>query len=113
MNNETKSKGMGAMPHAGGVAFRMRVDPYAREVTNSVGNAMVHGGGGAGYAAASTAARLGKRVAMAERGKLGGTCRDFFQHCPILHSNPSGGALPSRSLQHYAGACSRCAWVES
>ena len=35
---------------------------------------LVVGGGGAGYAAASTAARLGKRVAMAERWKLGGTC---------------------------------------
>lgn len=35
---------------------------------------LVIGGGGAGYAAASTAARLGKRVAMAERWKLGGTC---------------------------------------
>ena len=29
---------------------------------------LVIGGGGAGYTAASTAARLGKRVAMAERG---------------------------------------------
>ncbi len=35
---------------------------------------LVIGGGGAGYAAASTAARLGKRVAMAEGWKLGGTC---------------------------------------
>ena len=35
---------------------------------------LVIGGGGAGYAAASTAARLGKSVAMAERWKLGGTC---------------------------------------
>src|SRR5438874_4069945 len=35
---------------------------------------LVIGGGGAGYAAASTAARLGRRVAMAERWKLGGTC---------------------------------------
>ncbi|MCC6175666.1 MAG: NAD(P)/FAD-dependent oxidoreductase [Chloroflexi bacterium] len=35
---------------------------------------LVIGGGGAGYAAASTAARLGKQVAMAERWKLGGTC---------------------------------------
>ena len=56
---------------------------------------LVIGGGGAGYAVASTAARLGKRVSMAEHGKLGRTCRDFFQRCPILHSNPSGGALPS------------------
>ena len=39
---------------------------------------LVIGGGGAGYAAASTAARLGKRVAMAARGKLGETCRNFF-----------------------------------
>ena len=99
MNDETKIKGMGAIPHAGGVAFRVwaphaqrvsvigsfndwdgdkhpmqaeengywyadvaeahvgdqykfllttaqgefkRIDPYAREVTNSVGNAIVH-----------------------------------------------------------------------
>lgn len=35
---------------------------------------MVIGGGGAGYAAASTAARLGRRVALVERAELGGTC---------------------------------------
>jgi dihydrolipoamide dehydrogenase len=35
---------------------------------------VVIGGGGAGYAAASTAARLGRRVAMVERAQLGGTC---------------------------------------
>src|SRR5262249_9213888 len=35
---------------------------------------MVIGGGGAGYSAASTAARPGKRVARAERADLGGTC---------------------------------------
>lgn len=35
---------------------------------------IVIGGGGSGYAAASTAARLGARVAMVEGGKLGGTC---------------------------------------
>ncbi|HLH24468.1 MAG TPA: FAD-dependent oxidoreductase [Chloroflexota bacterium] len=35
---------------------------------------VVIGGGGAGYAAASTAARLGRRVAMIERAELGGTC---------------------------------------
>jgi pyruvate/2-oxoglutarate dehydrogenase complex dihydrolipoamide dehydrogenase (E3) component len=46
---------------------------------------LVIGGGGAGYTAASTAARLGKRVAMAERGKLGGTC---------LHV----GCVPSKAL---------------
>ena len=46
---------------------------------------LVIGGGGAGYTAASMAARLGKRVAMAERGKLGGTC---------LHV----GCVPSKAL---------------
>jgi pyruvate/2-oxoglutarate dehydrogenase complex dihydrolipoamide dehydrogenase (E3) component len=46
---------------------------------------LVIGGGGAGYTAASTAARLDKRVAMAERGKLGGTC---------LHV----GCVPSKAL---------------
>ena len=35
---------------------------------------LVIGGGGAGYAAAREAANLGKRVAMVERAKLGGTC---------------------------------------
>ncbi len=35
---------------------------------------MVIGGGGAGYAAASTAAKHGARVAMIEDWKLGGTC---------------------------------------
>lgn len=35
---------------------------------------IVIGGGGAGYAAASTAAKLGRSVAMVERWKLGGTC---------------------------------------
>ncbi|MHB8618485.1 MAG: dihydrolipoyl dehydrogenase family protein [Chloroflexota bacterium] len=35
---------------------------------------IVIGGGGAGYAAASTAARHGARVAMVEDWKLGGTC---------------------------------------
>ncbi len=35
---------------------------------------IVIGGGGSGYAAASTAARLGVRVAMVEGSKLGGTC---------------------------------------
>ena len=44
---------------------------------------------GAGYTAASTAARLGKRVAMAERGKLGGTC---------LHV----GCVPSKALMRAA-----------
>ena len=42
-------------------------------------------GVGPGYAAATTAARMGKRVAMAERGKLGGTC---------LHV----GCVPSKAL---------------
>ena len=46
---------------------------------------LVIGGGGAGYTAASTAARLGKRVALAERSKLGGTC---------LHV----GCVPSKAL---------------
>ena len=50
---------------------------------------LVIGGGGAGYAAASTAARLGKRVALAERGKLGGTC---------LHV----GCVPSKALMRAA-----------
>ena len=34
----------------------------------------VIGGGGSGYAAASTAAKHGQRVAMVEDWKLGGTC---------------------------------------
>ncbi len=35
---------------------------------------LVIGGGGTGYSAASTAAKLGARVGMVERDKLGGTC---------------------------------------
>ncbi|MCC7103618.1 MAG: FAD-dependent oxidoreductase [Chloroflexi bacterium] len=35
---------------------------------------VVIGGGGADYAVASNAARLGRRVAMVEASKLGGTC---------------------------------------
>lgn len=35
---------------------------------------VVIGGGGTGYGAASTAAKLGRRVAMVEGAKLGGTC---------------------------------------
>src|SRR5579862_2533704 len=46
---------------------------------------MVIGGGGAGYAAASTAARHGARVAMIEDWKLGGTCLNV-------------GCVPSKTL---------------
>lgn len=46
---------------------------------------MVVGGGGAGYAAASTAARHGARVAMIEDWKLGGTCLNV-------------GCVPSKTL---------------
>ena len=45
----------------------------------------VIGGGGAGYAAASTAARHGARVAMIEDWKLGGTCLNV-------------GCVPSKTL---------------
>ena len=58
---------------------RSRISPGAvRELSGGTMpksfDVLVIGGGGAGYAAASTAARRGKRVAMAERWKLGGTC---------------------------------------
>jgi pyruvate/2-oxoglutarate dehydrogenase complex dihydrolipoamide dehydrogenase (E3) component len=46
---------------------------------------MVIGGGGAGYAAASTAARHGAHVAMIEDWKLGGTCLNV-------------GCVPSKTL---------------
>src|SRR5438105_157295 len=46
---------------------------------------MVIGGGGSGYAAASTAARHGARVAMIEDWKLGGTCLNV-------------GCVPSKTL---------------
>ncbi|HEX6512658.1 MAG TPA: NAD(P)/FAD-dependent oxidoreductase [Chloroflexota bacterium] len=46
---------------------------------------MVIGGGGAGYAAASTAARHGANVAMIEDWKLGGTCLNV-------------GCVPSKTL---------------
>lgn len=52
---------------------------------------LVIGGGGAGYAAASIAARQGKRVAMAERWKLGGTCLNV-------------GCVPTKALLRSAQA---------
>jgi pyruvate/2-oxoglutarate dehydrogenase complex dihydrolipoamide dehydrogenase (E3) component len=64
---------------------------------------LVIGGGGAGYTAASTAARLGKRVAMAERGKLGETCRDFSTVFTIAQQSLRRCATFQKSLQRYAG----------
>lgn len=50
---------------------------------------VVLGGGSGGYAAALRAAELGKRVALIERHKLGGTC---------LHQ----GCIPTKALLHSA-----------
>src|ERR1035441_9113741 len=47
------------------------------------------GGGGGGYACALRAAELGKRVALIERAKVGGTCL----HC---------GCIPTKALLHAA-----------
>ena len=50
---------------------------------------VVLGGGSGGYAAALRAAELGLRVALVERGKLGGTC---------LHR----GCIPTKAILHAA-----------
>ena len=47
------------------------------------------GGGSGGYACALRAAELGKRVALVEKGKVGGTC---------LHR----GCIPTKALLHAA-----------
>ena len=50
---------------------------------------VILGGGSGGYACALRAAELGKRVALIERGKVGGTC---------LHR----GCIPTKALLHSA-----------
>jgi len=59
-------------------------------VTDSSGyDIVILGGGSGGYACALRAAELGKRVALIERGKVGGTC---------LHR----GCIPTKALLHAA-----------
>src|SRR5262245_64215684 len=50
---------------------------------------VILGGGSGGYACALRAAELGKRVALIEKGKVGGTC---------LHR----GCIPTKALLHAA-----------
>ncbi|MEY4492114.1 MAG: hypothetical protein RL085_525, partial [Actinomycetota bacterium] len=50
---------------------------------------VILGGGSGGYAAALRSAQLGKRVALIEKDKLGGTC---------LHR----GCIPTKALLHAA-----------
>ncbi len=50
---------------------------------------VILGGGSGGYACALRAAELGKRVALVEKGKVGGTC---------LHR----GCIPTKALLHAA-----------
>ncbi|MGH3304792.1 MAG: FAD-dependent oxidoreductase, partial [Streptosporangiaceae bacterium] len=50
---------------------------------------VILGGGSGGYACALRAAELGKRVALVERDKVGGTC---------LHR----GCIPTKALLHAA-----------
>src|ERR1035441_3304665 len=50
---------------------------------------VILGGGSGGYACALRAAELGKRVALIERAKVGGTCL----HC---------GCIPTKALLHAA-----------
>jgi mercuric reductase len=59
--------------------------------TNSAFDLLVIGGGSAGFAAAIKAAELGARVAIAERGTLGGTCVNV-------------GCVPSKTLIRAAEA---------
>jgi dihydrolipoamide dehydrogenase len=59
-------------------------------VTDSSGyDIVILGGGSGGYACALRAAELGKRVALIEKGKVGGTC---------LHR----GCIPTKALLHAA-----------
>ena len=59
-------------------------------MTDSSGyDIVILGGGSGGYACALRAAELGKRVALIERGKVGGTC---------LHR----GCIPTKALLHAA-----------
>src|SRR5690348_15114236 len=63
----------------------------ARSVADSSGryDMVILGGGSGGYACALRAAELGMRVALIERGKVGGTC---------LHR----GCIPTKALLHAA-----------
>src|SRR6201996_589399 len=66
--------------------------PWKRELTVAEGghyDIVVLGGGSGGYACALRAAELGKRVALIEKGKVGGTC---------LHR----GCIPTKALLHAA-----------
>lgn len=58
-------------------------------MTEQVFDVVVLGGGSGGYAAALRAAELGKKVALIEKDKLGGTC---------LHR----GCIPTKALLHAA-----------
>jgi dihydrolipoamide dehydrogenase len=58
-------------------------------MTEHVFDVVVLGGGSGGYAAALRAAELGKKVALVEKDKLGGTC---------LHR----GCIPTKALLHAA-----------
>ena len=50
---------------------------------------IIIGSGGAGSTAATTAASMGKRIALVERDKLGGTCLNY-------------GCDPTKTLLHTA-----------
>ncbi len=58
-------------------------------MASSAYDIVVLGGGSGGYACALRAAELGKRVALVERDKVGGTC---------LHR----GCIPTKALLHAA-----------
>ncbi|NNM45301.1 dihydrolipoyl dehydrogenase [Knoellia koreensis] len=61
----------------------------AESTTESTYDVVILGGGSGGYACAFRAAELGLRVALVEKGKLGGTC---------LHV----GCIPTKALLHAA-----------
>lgn len=52
----------------------MRMPPIAASVGKKVFDYLVIGGGSGGIASARRAAEFGARVALIEKGRLGGTC---------------------------------------
>ena len=69
--------------------FDGQSDGIEKSMTNKEYDLIVIGAGGAGSTVASSAAGMGKRVALIERDKLGGTCLNY-------------GCDPTKTLLHTA-----------